>query len=167
MVANSSLETDAVERRDGRGFRNPRLYALFFGLDFCLSLVMLTTDSNLRTDFGTMTGGYFLHWYFILVTAVADLAGMFLLLILRSPTAVKVGVAGSLLMVVFFLGAIFTYAQVGFSSATEMADYLLGITYYGGDVRYLYDVLLAAYMATFIYGAAVLASARHPRSLAV
>jgi len=142
---------------------NPAFYSLPFLLAFALTVVMLMTDTNLRTDFGTVSSGYFSHWYVVLVTAVADLVGAALLLFLRTRTALKVGVVGSGLLVALFLGVIFTYSQVGFSSASDFANYLFGVTYYGGDVRYLYDVLLAVYIATFLAGVVMLALTRRPR----
>lgn len=129
-----------------------RIYSLAFFLAFALSLLMLATDNNLRTDFGTVTSGYYLHWYVILVAALADLVGAILLVVLATRRAILGGVVGSGLLALIFLGDIFTYSQVGFTSATSFADYLFGITYYGGDIRYLYDLLLAVYLGTFIGG---------------
>src|SRR5208282_805149 len=139
---------------------NPVFFSGAFVLAFALSVVMLVTDTNLQTDFGTMSSGYYVHWYVILGTAVADLIGVALLLLLRSRTAVKLCTIGSGLLVAVFLGAIFTYSQVGFASASDFANYLFGITYYGGDIRYLYDVLLAVYIATFLGGDVGLAMPR-------
>ncbi len=144
--------------------RFPVIYSLFFLLGAGLSFVMLATDMNLRTDFGTMSSGYFLHWYGVLAIAVADLVGAALLLLVRSRTAVKLGVVGSGLLVVAWLAVILTYSQVGFSSASSFAKYLFGITYYGGDIRYLYDVLLAVYVLTFLVGGVDLLVTRHARS---
>ena len=140
------------------------VYSLPFLLAAALSIVMLATDKNLQTDFGTVTTGYFLHWYVVLVTAVSDIAGAVLLLTLRSRTAVKLGVLGSLVLSVLFVGVIFTYQQVGFASANDFAQYLFGVTYYGGDIRYLYDALLATYLGTFVMGGAGLAVTRTARS---
>ena len=117
-----------------------------------LSFLMLITDKNLQTDFGSVSSGYFEQWYLILATAVADVVGAVLLLVLRSRRAVLAGVIGSASLGLLLLGGIFTYQQVGFASASQMANYLFGITYYGGDIRYLYDVLLATYIATFLGG---------------
>jgi hypothetical protein len=58
------------------------------------------------------------------------------------------------------VGVVFTYSQVGFASAGDFANYLFGITYYGGDIRYLYDLLLAVYAVTFLYGLLVLVLSR-------
>jgi hypothetical protein len=141
----------------------PAVYSLLFLLAAALSMTMLVTDKNLQTDFGTVSSGYFVHWYVILVTAIADVVGAGLLLLLRSRTAVKLGVLGSGLLTLVLLAAVFTYAQVGFTSMMQMADYLFGITYYGGDIRYLYDALLATYLATFVVGVVGLALTRETR----
>ncbi len=139
-----------------------RSYGLLFLIAFALSVVMLATDQNLRTDFHTVTSGYYAHWYVVLVTAVADLFGGLLLLGLGTRTAVKGGVVGSGLLVVLFVGDVATYHQVGFQTAGDFADYLFGITYYGGDIRYLYDALLAVYVVAFLVGLLLLWSLREP-----
>jgi hypothetical protein len=135
-----------------RWITDPVFYSLAFFVLFVLSVVMLITDKNLQTDFGTVTNGYYLHWYAVLVTAVVDLAGGILLVLLRTRTVYKLGVVGSGLLAAFLVGDVFTYNQVGFSSASSFANYLFGVTYFGGDVRYLYDLLLAAYIGTFLFG---------------
>lgn len=145
---------------EARPLPNPAFYSLPFFLAFALSIVMVTTDTNLQTNFGTVTSGYYFHWYVVLGTAVADVVGAVLLLLVRSRTAFTVGVIGSGLLVAIFLGDVLAYSQVGFSSASAFANYLFGITYYGGDVRYLYDLLLAVYIATFLFGLVVLALTR-------
>jgi len=131
----------------------PIVYSLPFLLAAGLSIWMLVTDKNLQTDFGTVSSGYFSHWYAVLAMAVADLVGAGLLLVVRSRTAVKLGVVGSGLLSVMLLGVVLTYQQVGFASAGDFANYLFGVTYYGGDVRYLYDALLATDIGTFVAGA--------------
>jgi hypothetical protein len=138
----------------------PALYSLAFLVAAILSFVMLATDKNLQTDFGTVSSGYFVHWYVVLATAIADLAGAALLLVLRSRTAVKLGVVGSALLTLMLVGVIATYSQVGFASATAFAQYLFGVTYFGGDIRYLYDLLLATYVGTFVIGVVGLALTR-------
>ena len=138
----------------------PVVYSLAFLLAAILSFVMLATDKNLQTDFGTVSSGYFVHWYVVLATGIVDLVGVALLLVLRSRAAVKLGVVGSALLALMFLGVIATYAQVGFSSASAFAQYLFGVTYYGGDIRYLYDLLLATYVGTFLLGVVGLALTR-------
>lgn len=150
---------------DRKAVPNPIFYSGAFVLAFALSVVMLLTDTNLQNDFGSMSSGYYLHWYVVLGTAIADLVGAALLIALRSRTAVKLGVIGSGLLVVLFLGDIATYSQVGLASASDMANYLFGVTYYGGDIRYLYDLLLAVYIATFLWGVAGLAMSRGAAAL--
>ncbi|MGD0249373.1 MAG: hypothetical protein ABSB97_00545 [Thermoplasmata archaeon] len=142
-----------------RQLSNPAYYGLAFLLAFALSVVMLVTDKNLQTNFGTVSN-YYAHWYVVLGTAIVDLVGAALLLALRSRTVYKVGVVGSGLLAVLLVGDIATYSQVGFSSASSFANYLFGVTYYGGNIRYLYDVLLAVYIATFLWGVASLALTR-------
>lgn len=137
-----------------------RGYGLFFVVAFVLTVAMLMTDTNLRTDFGTMSSGYYFHWDVVLVTAVADLIGAALILVVGTRTVIRIGVLGSGLLSLIFLGDIFTYAQVGFGSAGDFANYLFGVTYYGNDLRYLYDVLLATYLITFISGLLLLARTR-------
>jgi len=138
----------------------PVIYSLPFFVAAGLSFVMLATDQNLRTDFGTMASGYYLHWYAVLAMAIAALVAATLLLVLRSRSAVKLGVVGSGLRAAARLGAILTYQQVGFASAMDFANYLFGVTYYGGDIRYLYDVLLATDIATCVGGVVGLALTR-------
>jgi len=141
--------------------RFPVLYAAPFALAFGLTVLMLVTDKNLQTNFGTVSSGYYLHWWGVLVTAVADLVAIGLLLLLRSRTSVKIGTIGSGLLIVAFLGVILSYSQVGFASAMQFAQYLFGVTYYGGNLRYLYDVVLATYFGTFALGIAGLLLTRN------
>ncbi|MCI4358561.1 MAG: hypothetical protein L3J95_02330 [Thermoplasmata archaeon] len=139
---------------------NPAYYSLPFLLAFGLSAVMLLTDTNLRIDFGAIQSGYYSHWYVVLVMGLADLVGPGLLLATRSRTSVKLGVLGSGPLFAIWVGDIFTYSQGGFGSATSFANYLFEITYYGGDVRYLYDAILAVYLITFLLGLTLLLTSR-------
>ena len=136
-----------------------RAYGGLFLIAFGLSVVMLGTDNNLWTGFGTVSGYYF-HWWVVLVAAAADLIGAILLILLATRLAVKGGLVGASLLTLVFLGDILTYKQVGFNSAADFANYLFGVTYYGGDIRYLYDLLLAVYIATAVVGAIVLVRTR-------
>lgn len=136
------------------------VYSALFFLAFALSCVMLVTDTNLRTDFGTVQNGYYAHWYAVLVTTIADLVGAALLVVVRSRVAIKGGVVGAGLLALIFVGDVFTYSSVGFTSAGDFANYLFGITYYGGDIRYLYDLLLAVYLVSLGFGAVALWSTR-------
>jgi hypothetical protein len=139
-------------------------YSLVFFLAFGLSVVMLLTDNNLRTDFGSISSGYFSHWYVILATAVADVIGGVLLVVVGSRTAIKAGVVGSGLIALIFVGDIFTYSQVGFSSAGAFANYLFGASYSGGHIRYLYDALLAVYIIGVIAGIVALLASREKKT---
>jgi len=142
------------------GARLPLLYSLVFLLAAGLSILMLITDKNLQTNFGSLSTGYYYHWYVVLGMAVVDLVGAGLLLAYRSRWMVKLGVVGSGAFAVVLLAVILTYSQVGFSSAMSFAQYLFGITYYGGDLRYLYDILLATYIGGFVVGVVSLALTR-------
>lgn len=144
----------------------PTVYGLAFLLAAVLSVVMLATDKNLQTDFGALSSGYYAHWYAVLGMAVVDVIGAGLLIAFRSRTLVKVGVVGSGLFAVALVAVIFTYAQVGFASASDFANYLFGVNYYGGYLRYLYDALLATYLGTFVLGIAGLALTRTTNSSA-
>jgi hypothetical protein len=142
----------------------PIVYSLPFLVAAGLSVLMLVTDKNLQTDFGTVTSGYFSHWYGVLAMTIADLAGAGILLAFRSRLAVKVGVLGSAAFALALVGVVFTYQQVGFQSAQQFAQYLFGDTYFGGDIRYLYDALLATYIGTSVSGAIGLALTRVARA---
>ena len=135
---------------------NPRSsaagYSILFFLASALAFVMLATDTNLRTDFGTVSSGYYVHWYVVLVAGIATLAGGALLVATRTRRAILGGIVGSGLLALIIVGDIFTYSQVGSGSASDFAKYLFGVTYYGGDIRYLYDALLGVYLATFVVG---------------
>lgn len=134
-------------------------YSLPFLVAFGLSVVMLVTDKNLQTDFGTVSP-YYLHWYGVLATAVIDLIGAGLLLAVRTRLMVKIGVLGSAVFAVALVSIVFTWSQVGFASMGDFAQYLYGQTYYGNDIRYLYDVLLGTYVATAVGGVIALALTR-------
>ncbi len=138
-------------------------YSIAFFAAFVLGVVMLVTDKNLRTNFGYMSSGYFLHWYVILLVTIATVVGGALLVLVRSRMSVKAGVVGSGLIVAIFLGDILTYGEVGngfFKSPSSFANYLFGVTYYGGDIRFLYDAMLGVYIAAFIAGIVLLSTTR-------
>ncbi len=138
-------------------------YSIAFFFAFALGVVMLVTDKNLRTNFGYMSSGYFLHWYVILLVTIATVVGGALLVLVRSRMSVKAGVVGSGLIVAIFLGDILTYGEVGngfFKSPSSFANYLFGVTYYGGDIRFLYDAMLGVYIAAFIAGIVLLSTTR-------
>ncbi len=138
-------------------------YSIAFFVAFALGVVMLVTDKNLRTNFGYMSSGYFLHWYVILLVTIATVVGGALLVLVRSRMSVKAGAVGSGLIVAIFLGDILTYGEVGngfFKSPSSFANYLFGVSYYGGDIRFLYDAMLGVYIAAFIAGIVLLSTTR-------
>lgn len=136
-------------------------YSLLYFVATALAVWMLLSDQNLRTDFGTLANGYYAHWFAVLAMAIASAIGGILLVTVRSRRVLLGGTIGAALLALVMVGDIFTYQQVGFSSAWDFAQYLFGITYYGGDVRYLYDALLAVYIVAAIAGA-VLYSVTRP-----
>jgi hypothetical protein len=62
------------------------------------------------------------------------------------------GAVGSLLLALFLVADIALYSEVGFSSPSQFAKYLFGVTKYPGSLSYipgLYDLLFALYIVTF------------------
>ena len=137
-------------------------YAPFFAVAAALSALMLVTDHNLRTDFGSLSGGYFSHWYGVLVATAAEALGAVGLLVVPRRSSVRAGAVGAGLLVLVFLGDLLTYREVGFSSAGAFANYLFGVRAGGGHLRYLYDAVLAVDLAAFVYGLAALVGRRRP-----
>ncbi|GGM72536.1 hypothetical protein GCM10007108_08340 [Thermogymnomonas acidicola] len=124
---------------------------------FIVTLVILFTDHNLQTDFGTVKP-YFIHWYGLLITGIVSLIGFGILLAMGSKVWRAVSVAWSLFMVLFMIADIATYSMVGFSSPLQFARYLFGVTKYPGTLSYipgLYDLLFAIYVVSL--GLAVVA----------
>jgi hypothetical protein len=162
---------------NGGSLRSGRLAA--FGallvLDFVIAAVMLVTDKNLQTDFGAQSA-YYSHWYGVLAMGVIDLlVGAVLLssstlpaLKRMSASAQRRGVIAALLWTVLALvvslGIVASYMQVGFSSASQFAQYLFGVTPYPGALSYipgLYDALIALYVVTAIVGALATVRGHH------
>jgi hypothetical protein len=141
------METSWMKRRF------PRMYSLAFVVAGVLSVVMLLTDKNLQNNFGTVSSGYFVHWYAVLGMAIVDFAGAGLLLGVGTRRMAQIGVIGSALFALAMVADIATWSLVGFSSPTSFADYLFGVTYFGGDIRYLFDALLGVYLGTSVVGA--------------
>lgn len=133
---------------------------VLFLLALGLTVLMLLTDTNLRTDFGSMSSGYFSHWYVVLATGVADAIGATLLLVVGSRRTIQVGAVGAGLIALLFVADVLTYSQVGFSSAQSFASYLFGWTASSGNIRFLYDVLLGVYVVTAATGVGVLRTRR-------
>jgi hypothetical protein len=144
-------------------------FSILLFVDFVLVAVMLATDMNLQSDFGSLhTPPYFAHWYGLLVEGVVDLVAALVLLIVVAIPAMKGksvaarrwltlgGLLWSVLAIVVMVGIVESYQMVGFSSANQFAQYLFQTTPYHGALSYipwLYDALLAAYVLTALVGA--------------
>jgi len=152
--------------------------AMVFGslliLDFILVIVMLATDKNLQTDFGS-SSAYYIHWYAGLgIGVITLLAALFILATAGRTTAdgkptgmsrlgVLGGTAWAWLVVVGLFGVVATYSQVGFASASQFARYLFGVSAYPGSLSYipwLYDVVIAVYILSAIVGVVALIQIR-------
>lgn len=144
----------------------PTLVALGLLLlvDFVLSVVMLGTDKNLQTDFGSVSP-YYLHWYGVLAMALVDVVAALVVfgVSMRSNTsgaegflrrnAGGLGLAWSILAILAMVGIVFTWKQVGYANMGQFETYLFGTTAAPGTLSYipwLYDALLAAYVVTAV-----------------
>jgi hypothetical protein len=136
-------------------------------VDFLLTVVMLATDKNLQTDFGSQSA-YYSHWYGVLVMGLVDLVGALVVLMVAAPSmrarcpsflrrnAATVALGWSVLAILAMVGIVETYSAVGFPSASEFAKYLFGVSAYpgaGSYIPWLYDALLVAYVVTAIVAA--------------
>lgn len=147
-------------------------------LDFAVLVVMLSTDKNLQTDFGAVSP-YYLHWYGVLV--IAAVTGLFGFAVLGTltPSMAKEGMfvrnrysligatvwAG--LVIVAMLAVLASYKQVGFSSPSQFAQYLFGVSPYRGALSYipwLYDLLLAILIVTVSVGVFSVMQFKRPAS---
>jgi hypothetical protein len=147
---------------------------VLFLVDLVLSVVMLATDKNLQTNFGGVHP-YYSHWYGVLAMAILDLVVAVVLIAASypalgsrlSPKMHRAGLAAALLWAIVaiaaMVGIVTAYAQVGFGSESQFAQYLFDPTPYGGALSYipwLYDALLAAYVLTVIVGVVALFGTR-------
>lgn len=126
--------------------------AVMYVICFIVTVVILFTDKNLQTDFGSVKP-YFVHWYGMLVIALIEIVASILLFTMGSRKLYLASLIGSLLLALFLVADIFTYSMVGFSSPQQFATYLFGVTNYEGNVMYipgLYDVLFALLVVTSI-----------------
>ncbi|MEM4949880.1 MAG: hypothetical protein QXS75_00900 [Thermoplasmatales archaeon] len=131
---------------------------LLYILSFAVVLVILFTDKNLQTDFGSVKP-YFYHWYGLLAVGIISLIAGAILLFTSSRKLGIVGTVGSGLLVLFLIADVATYKTVGFKYPSEFATYLFGLSKYPGSLTYipgLYDVLLALYLIGLIVGIVVL-----------
>ena len=129
-----------------------RYMALLYALSFIVIVVMLYTDRNLQTDFGSVKP-YFYHWFGLMATGIIDLIGAFILILKPGRRVILTSLSVSIIMVVFLLADTLTYSSVGFSTIQAFAAYLFGVTRYQGNMNYipgLYDILLALYVINFL-----------------
>jgi len=142
-------------------------FGVLFLVDLVISVVMLATDKNLQTDFGSVAP-YYIHWWGVLAMAVVDLV-VGLALVFSSVPAMeqkmsarlrRAGTAAAILWAVIaigiMVGVVSEWSQLGFSSMMQFEQYLFGPTPFGHGVLsyipWLYDLLLAAYLVTLAVG---------------
>ncbi len=130
-------------------------FSIFFLVQFAVTMIILFTDHNLQTDFGTVPK-YFLHWYGLLITGIADLLAFALLLFVNKRQFVLIGVIWSAFMAIFQVADIATYSSLNVGlTATKFATYLFGFGRYPGALPYipgLYDLLFAIYLIALGFG---------------
>jgi hypothetical protein len=164
------VSTPAPPVKAARGSTLTGAFAFFLLIDFIIVAVMLWTDKNLQTDFGAVSP-YYLHWYGALAIGVITLLEA-LLLIAVSRRAMHKGTSGgftrfavmgalawTVIVILASLVIVFTYSSVGFSTLSDFAHYLFGVTAYAGALSYipwLYDLMLAMYVLTALVGAGAL-----------
>ncbi len=152
-----------------RGVRSGRSWIVIFGLlilvDFLLIVVMLATDKNLQTDFGS-SKPYFAHWYGLLAEGILTLLVAFSVIgnalapsmWAQRPRRVKAIVLGGLVWVILALLAnlaiVFTWSQVGFPNMNQFVMYLFDTASPAatGYIPWLYDALIAALVVTALVG---------------
>jgi hypothetical protein len=130
-------------------------FSLLFLIQFVITIVILLTDQNLQTDFGTVPK-YFIHWYGLLVTGLVDIVAFIVLLVARKRSMVGVGVGWAVFMAIFQIADIATYGMLNVGlSASSFAQYLFGVTKFKGALPYipgLYDLLFAIYVIAIAVG---------------
>ncbi len=139
-----------MSRSTGSKGAKARVVAALLAVDFIVTLIILFTDKNLQTDFGSVHP-YYLHWYGLLVTGVVDAGGAVAVYLYPTRKITAAAAGWSVFMALFQVADIATYKLVGFSSPYQFAEYLFGLTHYPGALPYvpgLYDLLLLLYVAT-------------------
>ena len=134
-----------------RAFRVP---AVLLFVDFLITVLILYTDHNLQTDFGT-TSPYFIHWYGLLITGIAALCGSIIIFARPGRKTRTAGATGTLILFLFLIGDVATYQMVGFTTPVQFATYLFGISAYPHSLPYipgLYDILVIFYLISAIAG---------------
>ncbi|MEM0128408.1 MAG: hypothetical protein QXO03_04920 [Thermoplasmatales archaeon] len=127
-------------------------------LAFLIVLVILFTDKNLQTDFGSVKP-YFYHWYGLLFVGILSAVAGAILLFANSRNLGIAGTTGFGILALFLVADIGTYHSVGFKYPGQFATYLFGLSKYPGSLHYfpgLYDLLFVVYLAGFILGVILL-----------
>ncbi len=151
----------------GKNTYNFSAQGIVFILAFLTAIVVLFTDKNLQTDFGSQPP-YFIHWYGMLVISLVSMITGIVLIVSRKR---DLGIAGTLVSTVlalFLIGDVATYSQVGFNSASQFATYLFGVTRYPNSHPYipgLYDLLLILFIVATILGVIQLRGGEDEKSL--
>ena len=138
-----------------KGSRNFRAEGTLFIVAFVVAVIILLTDKNLQTDFGIHTR-YFIHWYGMLVIAIVALIAGAILLTTKKRNLGLAGTMGSAFIALFLVGDLATYSQAGFTSVSQFATYLFGVTKYPGSLSYIpgmYDLLFILFVLTAVTGA--------------
>ncbi|MEM0155452.1 MAG: hypothetical protein QW597_02465 [Thermoplasmataceae archaeon] len=127
---------------------------ILFLIAFIVAMVILFTDENLQTDFGS-TGKYYIHWYGMLIMAIVSLVAAIILFVKSRRGLILAGSIGSIILALFMVADIALYSMVGFSSPGDFATYLFGVTKYPGVLSYipgLYDLLFIVYIIGAVVG---------------
>ncbi len=129
------------------------LIASIYLLAFIAGVVILFTDNNLKTDFGSVRP-YFIHWYIFAALDIVTLVVAIYLFLTRSIRgSSKLGIIWSSIMMVIMAGDTLTYSSVGFSSPVQFGEYLFGLTTYPESLPYipgLYTLLFLLFLTDLI-----------------
>lgn len=130
-------------------------FSVLFFIQFLITLIILTSDQNLQTDFGTVPK-YFLHWYGMLVSGIVDIIAFVILIFTAKRLFIGLGVIWGAFMAVFQVADILTASSLNVGlTESQFATYLFGFSKYPGALPYipgLYDVLFAIYIVIVIAG---------------
>ncbi|MHB1709203.1 MAG: hypothetical protein ACYCT2_07000 [Thermoplasmataceae archaeon] len=150
------MDTSEGKKNNATGSgRLPAYFSLLFLVQFVITLVILFTDQNLQTDFGTVPK-YFIHWYGLLATGLVDIIAFIVLFVARKRSLVGVGVGWGVFMAIFQIADIATYSTLNVGlSAGSFAQYLFGVTKFSGALPYIpgmYDLLFVLYIVVIGVG---------------
>ncbi len=141
---------------NGKQVRKNYILPAFYIIAFLVTLFIISTDQNLKTDFGSVKP-YFIHWYILAATGVVDIIVAIVILARNNKTTQTLSWMWALLMILIMVGDILTYKSVGFTTPSQFAQYLFGITKYPQTLNYipgLYDVLFLVYIILLSVGIA-------------